>query len=172
LIVTWKAIRRQAVAAEKQTEASRALIEAAQQQTIATNEAARAAKEQSKLLELQYEQDIAPLLVAKLRDSGPTLEFGVLKLTNVGAGSAFQVTVFIGKVDLQNLNKSYSAVEFSPSTLGPGDGGETIFRPDAEGFMSIRYRGADRIERYTIVSTKNGFWQEHWVRSGTKFICL
>ncbi len=172
LCFTWSAIRRQAAAAEAQTAASEALIGAARQQTKATVEAAAAAQEQSRFLALQYEQSMAPLIVAKRTLGGPNMQFGMLQLTNVGAGTAFRVIVIVEKVDLEAIDKSYGVAEFSPSTLGPGDGGETIWRPDAEGFMTVRYQGSDRIDRFTIISTQGGFFQEHWVRSGTQFICL
>lgn len=77
-----------------------------------------------------------------------------------------------GKVDLEALNKSYISADFSPSTLGPGEEGELIFATSIDGAMTVRYRGADRIERYTIASNANGFRQEHWVRQGTKFVGL
>lgn len=172
LAITWKAVKRQAAAAEEQTAASRALIEAAQQQTKATNDAAAAAEEQSKLLGLQYEQNMAPLIVARRAMGGPGGMFNMLNLTNVGAGAAFGVVVMRGKVELGALNKSYEAVEFSPSTLGAGEDSQAAFYPGEDGCMTVQYRGSDRIDRYTIVSSKTGFWQEHWVRRGTQFVGL
>jgi hypothetical protein len=172
LIATWIAIRRQAEAAEEQTAASGALIEAAQQQTKATDEAAAAAKEQSRLVTLQYEQSMAPLIVARRTVGGPQMMFSMLQLTNVGAGAAFGVILVKGKVDLEGQNKSYQTIDSSPSTLGPGEEWEANFDPDADGFMTVLYRGSDRIDRYTIIGTKGGFWQEHWVRRGTQLIGL
>ena len=96
----------------------------------------------------------------------------MLDLTNVGAGAAFGVVVMRGKVELDAINKSYEMVKFSPSTLGPGVTAQAPFYPEDDGCMTIQYRGSDRIDRYTIVSSKNGFWQEHWVRRGTQFIRL
>jgi len=98
--------------------------------------------------------------------------FDMLDLANVGAGAAFGIVVMRGKVELGAINASYEGVDFSPSTLGPGDGGQVAFNPGDDGCMSVRYRGSDRIERYTILSTRGGFWQEHWVRRGTQFIAL
>jgi hypothetical protein len=170
--VTWRAIRRQARAAEEQTAASGALIEAAQQQTKATDEAAAAAKEQSRLVALQYEQSMAPLIVARRTIGGPARAFTMLQLTNVGSGAAFRVILVKGKVDLEGQNKSYQTIDSSPSTLGPGEEWEANFDPDADGFMTVLYRGSDRIDRYTIIGTKGGFWQEHWVRRGTQLIGL
>ncbi len=172
LVITWKAIRRQARAAEEQTAASGALIEAARQQTKATDEAAAAAKEQNRLGSLQYEQSMAPLIVARRTFGGPGGTWNMLQLTNVGAGAAFGVVLTRGRVDLEALGESYEAVDFSPSTLGAGEDGEAYFYPDDEGFMTARYRGSDRIERYTIISSQGGFRQEHWVRRGTQFIGL
>jgi hypothetical protein len=71
MLITWRAINRQAVAAEEQTKVSRALIEAADRQTKATIDAAAAAKEQGRLLALQYEQSLAPLIVGRLSIGGP-----------------------------------------------------------------------------------------------------
>jgi hypothetical protein len=172
LIVTWKAIKRQAEAAEEQEKASRALIEAAMQQTIATIEAAAAAKEQSRLLALQYEQGMAPLIVGRLGIGGPGNKWTMLELKNVGAGTAFGVVVIKGKVELGVANKTYPTVEFSPSTLGSGEGGSVPLDTTIDGFMTVQYRGADRIERHTIVSNQNGFRQEHWVQRGLQFIGL
>ena len=165
LLITWSAVKRQAIAAEGQTAASRALIEAAQQQTKATSEAAAAAEEQSKFLNLQYEQNMAPLIVVRLTGGG-------LNLKNVGAGAAFGVVVMRGKVEPGAVNISYELVEFSPSTLGTGEDAHAVFYPGEDGCMSIRYCGSDRIDRYTIMSSKTGFWQEHWIRQGIQFIRL
>jgi hypothetical protein len=118
LSITWRAINRQAVAAENQAEASRALIGAAEQQTKATAEAAAAAKEQRRLLALQYGQNLAPLIVARLVLKAPS--HTLLKLKNVGIGAAFGVVVFTCKVDLSATNMTYPSTGFSPFYLGSG----------------------------------------------------
>lgn len=73
LVVTWKAIKRQAIAAEEQANAARALTQVAKDQTKAEIDAADSARKQSDLLSSQIEQSSAPLLVAE-PDNGQDLK--------------------------------------------------------------------------------------------------
>ena len=172
LVITFRAINRQALAAEEQTKVSTALIKAAHEQRKATLDAAAAAKEQSRLLALQYEQSLAPLIVGRLSIGGLNNMMTMLELKNVGSGAAFGVMVTKGKVEIGAINKTYISANFSPSTLGAGEESELVFDTSVDNAMTVRYRGADLVERYTIMTNTNGFWQEHWVRRGTQFVGL
>jgi hypothetical protein len=72
LIATWRAIKRQAAAAEEQTEAARALTRVATEQTKAAIDAAESARKQSDLLSSQIEQATATIdqRAAKARTPG------------------------------------------------------------------------------------------------------
>jgi hypothetical protein len=63
LFVTWRAIKRQAVASELQADAARALTRVAEEQTKAAIDAAQSSRRQADLLARQYELNTAPLLV-------------------------------------------------------------------------------------------------------------
>jgi hypothetical protein len=172
LLITWRAVRRQALAAERQEEASRALIRVSEEQTKATINASAAAQEQSQLLSLQYEQSLAPLLVARLKLGGPGNAYQLLEIKNVGPGTAFKLVVMPCKVEVGARGVTYPMQAFSPTTLGSGESGEIYFNASPDGYVSVGYRGSDGNDRYTIIRNKELFWQEHWVRRGVQFVEL
>jgi hypothetical protein len=97
LVVTWKAIMRQAKAAEEQTIAARAATAVAEEQKKAAVDAAESARKQSELLLSQLEQSSAPLLVAEPDDRNGMKN---VRLFNRGSGTAFKIYYFNGHMDL------------------------------------------------------------------------
>ncbi|HEX4019553.1 MAG TPA: hypothetical protein VHX63_00270 [Acidobacteriaceae bacterium] len=172
LRITWKAINRQAAAAEEQTKASYALIKAAEEQTKATIETAAAAKEQGRLLALQYEQSLAPLIVARRVFGEPGNGLPMLELKNIGTGVAVDVEVIFYEVEIAATNMIYPSIRFDPSTLGPGETNAIGLPTSSDGFLTIRYRGTDRLERFTVFHIIGTISQKHWVQQGTGFVSL
>jgi len=167
LFVTWRAVRRQAIASELQADAARALTEVAQEQTEAAKEAARAAKTQCDLLSSQLELEIAPLLVAE-PDVNPNFEG--YKLVNRGKGTAFQVLYWNGVFQKDNLHQCRQMTVVSPSTLAPGTF-VVVSIPRTWESWTVRYRGLDRQERWTTVY-RDGRPQEHVMRKGSQEVNL
>jgi type II secretory pathway pseudopilin PulG len=158
LVATWKAIRRQAEAAEDQAAAARA-------QTQAAKDAAESARKQSDLLLAQIEQSTAPLLVAEPDDRDG---FRNCKLVNRGAGVAFQIFYWQGDLDAPKDGRTVSH-SVRPSTLGAGN---FVYLPipPAWPVFTVRYKGVDREERWTVVYQDPVKDQHHWVRkAGTVF---
>jgi len=164
LLITWRAIKRQAAAAEGQTEAARALTRVAEEQTKAAIDAAESARKQSDLLSSQIEQSTAPLLVAEPDDRQGLKNY---KLVNRGAGVAFQIFFWKGSLDLKDQAGGISIVPVQPSTLGPGNW-TYIAAPPAWDVITVRYKGIDREERWTIVYRDYTKPQQHVVKKGLK----
>jgi len=164
LIVTWMAIKRQAAAAEAQANAALTLTEVAEKQTKAAVDAAESARRQSDLLSSQIEQAVAPLLVAE-PDDRPG--FKNYKLVNRGPGVAFQIFYWNGGLDEKNRGIGIPVIPVQPSTLGPGNSVYLPIPPAWEAF-TVRYKGIDREERWTIVYRDPLKGQEHVVRKGAQ----
>jgi hypothetical protein len=167
LLVTWRAIKRQAIASELQADAARALILVADEQTKASKDAAASAKTQCDLLSSQLELSTAPLLVAEPDDRANMKNY---KLVNRGQGMAFQVYYWHGGL----AKKDQGAVPIKtvqPSTLAPG---ASVYVPIPPGWDSwtVRYKGIDRQERWTIVYRDESKGQEHVMRRGPQEVYL
>jgi hypothetical protein len=160
LWVTWKAVLRQATAAEAQAEASRALTEVAIDQTKAARDAATSAQTQSNLLSAQIELNAAPLLVSEPDDregqSG-------CKLVNRGQGAAFQIVYWNG--DMQLGLQGARVHHVRPSTLGPGNFAYFPIPSDWKIF-TVSYKGVDREPRWTVVHLNPEKPQEHVMKKG------
>ncbi|MFI5090872.1 MAG: hypothetical protein ACHP7P_12510 [Terriglobales bacterium] len=168
LVVTWKAIKRQAAAAEAQAEAARALTQVAKDQTKAAMDAAESARRQSDLLSSQIEQSVAPLLVAEPDGSG---QLGNYKLVNRGPGVAFKIFYWRGELDAKNQGDGLQIFLVQPSTLGPGNSAHLRVPPDWEVF-TVRYKGIDRAKRWTVVYRDPSKPQEHVVSKGLQELYL
>ena len=162
LFVTWRAIKRQATAAEEQADAARALTQVAKDQTVAAFEAAKFAQRQSELLSSQIEQNTAPLLVAELDEELASVAYN---LVNIGPGVAFQIFFWVGTLDMKNQGQQYSIQFIEPSTLGPGNRARLPMPPRWE-VITVRYKGLDREERWTIIYNDPLRPQEHVVKKG------
>jgi hypothetical protein len=167
LFVTWRAVKRQAIASELQAEAAKALTAVAQEQTQAAQEAARAANTQCDLLSSQLELEIAPLLVAEPDDRPNMVGY---KIVNRGKGAAFQVLYWNGGFEKDNLHQCRQMTVVSPSTLAP-NAAFYLPIPTAWECWTVRYRGIDRQERWTIVY-RDGRPQEHVMRKGSQEVYL
>jgi hypothetical protein len=162
LIVTWRAIKRQAAATEQQAAAARALTQVAADQTLAAKDAAESARRQSELLSSQIEQSVAPLLVVE-PDDRP--HFQNCKLVNRGPGVAFQICYWNGGLALKNHGKGPDTTPVQPSTLGPGNSAYLQIPPAWE-VLTVRYKGIDRGERWTVFYRDRNKPQEHVVMKG------
>jgi len=162
LIVTWKAIKRQARAAEEQTIAARAATAVAEEQKRAAVDAAESARKQSELLSAQLEQSVAPLLVAEPDDRQGMKN---VRLVNRGPGVAFKIYYFNGHMDLLVPGSSLPIVPVQPSTLGPGN---FVYLPIPPGWdvTTVVYKGMDRMERFTIIYSDKNKSQEHVFTKG------
>jgi hypothetical protein len=158
------AIKRQALAAEEQAEAARALTQVAKDQTKAATDAAESARKQSDLLSSQIEQSIAPLLVAEPDDRPYMKNY---KLVNRGPGVAFQIFYWKGGIEMKVPGQSIQIFPVQPSTLGSGNYAYLPIPPAWEVF-TVRYKGLDREERWTIVYSDPNKGQEHIVSKGLK----
>lgn len=168
LILTWKAIKRQADAAEQQSEAARALTKAAEDQTKSAKDAAQSARKQSDLLSAQIEQSMAPLLVAEPDDRPGFKDY---KLVNRGPGVAFQIFYWKGGLDEKNQGKPLPILPVQPSTLGSGNS-TYIPIPPAWDVFTVRYKGVDREERWTVAYRDPNKSQEHVVKRGPQVFYL
>ncbi|MGA3160290.1 MAG: hypothetical protein ABSC77_03660 [Terracidiphilus sp.] len=162
LFITWRAIKRHATAAEAHAEAARALTQVAKDQTAAAFETAKLAQKQVELLSSQIEQSTAPLLVAERDD---TMAFPTYDLVNRGPGVAFQIFFWVGKLDLKNSGQQFSIQFIEPSTLGPGSRAHLPMPPQWE-VITVRYKGIDRLERWTIIYNDPLMPQEHVMSKG------
>ena len=167
LTVTWRAIKRQALASELQADAARALTQVAEEQTKAAKDAAAAAKTQCDLLSSQLELSTAPLLVAEPDDRSNMKNY---KLVNRGQGMAFQVYYWQGGLEVKDQG-AIPIIPVQPSTLAPGS---FVYVPIPPGWLSwtVRYKGIDRQERWTIVYRDANKGQEHVMRRGLQEIYL
>ena len=168
LIVTWRAIKRQASAAEDQTRAARALTKVAEDQTKAAEEAAKYAHKQSDLLSAQIEQSTAPLLVAE-PDDRPG--YNNYKLCNRGAGVAFKIFYWRGGIEVKQQGTGIPFTPVTPSTLGAGNFAYLPI-PPAWDVFTVVYKGQDRQFRWTVVYRDPGKAQEHIVSQGLQEIYL
>ncbi len=168
LIVTWRAIKRQAKAAEEQTVAARAATAVAEEQKRAAVDAAESARKQSELLSAQLEQSIAPLLVAEPDDRQGMKN---VRLVNRGPGVAFKIYYFNGHMDLLVPGASIPIVPVQPSTLGPGN---FVYLPIPPGWeiTTVAYKGMDRTDRFTIIYSDKNKSQEHVFTKGLQRIYL
>lgn len=168
LFKTWRAIQRQATATEEQVEAARVLTQVAKDQTKAAVDAAESARRQSDLLSSQIEQSIAPLLVAEPDDRNNMKNH---KLVNRGPGVAFQIICWQGGFEPENQSNGIPIVPVQPSTLGAGNSTYLPIPPAWEVF-TVRYKGIDRIERWTVVYRDPYKSQQHLVRRGLQVVYL
>jgi hypothetical protein len=168
LVVTWKAIKRQALAAEEQAAAARALTTVAEEQTKAAVDAAESARKQSELLSSQLEQSTAPLLVAEPDDRNGMKN---VRLVNRGPGVAFKIYYFNGPMELLQPGATVRVLNVQPSTLGPGN---SVYLPIPPGWdvTTVVYKGTDRMERFTIIYGDRNKPQEHVVTKGLQRIYL
>ncbi len=167
LVITWKAIKRQAIAAEEQAGAARALTQVAKDQTKAAIDAAESARKQSDLLSSQIEQSSAPLLVAE-PDDRPNMKN--YKLVNRGPGVAFKISYWKGELDLKN-HGPVEAFSVQPSTLGSGNSSYLQIPPGWD-VITVQYKGVDRYMRWTVVYRDIRKSQEHIVQRGLQEIYL
>ncbi len=170
LTVTWRAIKRQALASELQADAARALTQVAEEQTKAAKDAATAAKTQCDLLSGQLELGVAPMLVAEPDDRPNMKNF---KLVNRGQGMAFQVCYWQGEREAKGQGKAQSTPT-QPSTLAPGI---PSYVPIPPGWptWTAQYKGIDGQERWTVIyrdKNNDNFRQEHFIRRGQQEIHL
>jgi len=167
LTVTWRAIMRQALASELQADAARALTQVAEEQTKAAKDAAASAKTQCDLLSSQLELSTAPLLVAEPDDRSNMKNY---KLVNRGQGMAFQVYYWQGGLEVKDQG-AMPIIPVQPSTLAPDS---FVYVPIPPGWLSwtVRYKGIDRQERWTIVYRDANKGQEHVMRRGLQEIYL
>lgn len=164
LIGTWIAIHQQANEA-------RALTRVALEQTKAAENAASAAKQQAELLESQLEINTAPLIVAEPINE-PIIQYRRYKLFNRGAGTAFQVLYWQGGLEARNQNQGQiPIVPIQPSTIAPNLSVPVNIPVGWECF-TVRYKGIDRQERWTVVYADAGKPQQHIVRKGLQEIYI
>jgi hypothetical protein len=167
LFITLSAVKRQAFASEAQAEAARSQAEVAQAQTKAVVEQAASAQRQSDLLAAQIEQGLAPLLVAE-PDDRPNMQN--YKVVNHGPGPAFQVFYWQG--GLESMTQEGCQIHsVLPSTLGTGS---FAYLPIPPGWVTftVRYKGLDRQERWTVVYADPSQPQEHIVERGLQQVYL
>jgi len=167
LVVTWRAIKRQAAASELQADAARALTRVAEEQTKAALDAAESSRRQADLLARQYELNTAPLLVGE-PDDRPNMKN--CKIVNRGQGVAFQVFYWQGGLAKKDEGP-VQILPVQPSTLAPGAGAYLPIPPGWESW-TIRYKGSDRQERWTIMYRDPNKSQEHVVREGLQEVYL
>lgn len=167
LIVTWRAIKRQAVASELQAAAARSLTRVAEEQTKAAIDAAASGKQQAELLARQFELNTAPLLIGE-PDDRPNMKN--CKIVNRGQGVAFQVLYWQGGLEIRNQG-SFPIFPIQPSTVAPG---AFVYLPIPPAWESwtIRYKGSDRQERWTIMYRDPNKMQEHVIRQGLQEVYL
>jgi hypothetical protein len=167
LAVTWRAIERQAIASELQADAARALTRVAEEQTKAATDAAESSKRQADLLARQYELSTAPLLVGEPDDRSNMKN---CKIVNRGQGVAFQVFYWQGGLGKKDQG-SVQIYPVQPSTLAPG---AFVYLPVSPAWESwtVRYKGSDRQERWTIIYRAPAKLQEHVIRQGLQEIYL
>lgn len=161
LIVTWRAIKRQAVASELQAKASRALMGVAEQQTKATQAGAAAAQRQADLVAAQTEMSIAPLLVAEVDEANPIAGHKSYRLFNRGQGIAFQVHYWEGHVNARFSSRTIRSVH--PPTIGPGASAQVVIDGRLETWTA-RYKGIDDQERWLMVYLDDDRGQQHIIR--------
>jgi len=163
LWATWGAIKQQATAAD-------ALTKVADAQTKAAENAAKSAQRQAELLASQIELDTAPLLVAE-PDLGQAIPaYRNYKIVNRGQGVAFQVYFWAGELEAKNaMGISITAVQ--PSTLAPNASTSVAIKDQWEAW-TIRYKGIDRCERWTIVHKDPVKGQQHVVQKGLQEVYL
>ena len=167
LVVTWRAIKRQAIASELQADAARALTRVAEEQTKAAIDAAESSKRQADLLARQYELSTAPLLVGE-PDDRPNMKN--CKVVNRGQGVAFQVFYWQDGLERKDQG-SVQIFPVQPSTLAP-DAFAYLPIPPAWEAWTIRYKGSDRQERWTIMYRDPAKAQEHVIRQGLQEVYL
>jgi hypothetical protein len=168
LIVTWRAIKRQALASELQADAARALTRVAEEQTKAAIDAAESSKRQADLLSRQFELSTAPLIVGEA-DDRPNMKN--CKIVNRGQGVAFQVFYWQGGLERAVGGVPLPISPVQPSTLAPGSCAY-LPTPPAWDSWTIRYKGSDRQERWTIMYRDPNKSQEHVVREGLQQVYL
>lgn len=170
LTVTWRAIKRQALASELQANAARALTQVAEEQTKAAKDAAASAKTQCDLLSGQLELSVAPMLVAEPDDRPHMKNF---KLVNRGQGMAFQVCYWQGGREMKGQGNAQNTPT-QPSTLAPGIHSYVQIAPGWPTWTA-EYKGIDGQERWTVIyraKNNENFRQEHFMRRGQQEIHL
>ncbi len=92
------------------------------------------------------------------------------KLFNRGQGMAFQVFCWQGGLEMKEKG-SIPIIPVQPSTLAPGS---SVYVPIPPAWLSwtVRYKGIDRQERWTIVYRDENKGQEHVMRRGLQEIYL
>ena len=170
LFLTWRAIKRQAIASEMQAQAARALTRVAEEQTKATQASAAAANMQTRLIADQLELATAPLLVFEPDDKPGGLQ---LKLVNRGLGVAFQIQYWQGGFEFfhPRPGTGYAFKLLNPSTLAPG-----MFVyfdiPPLWPSWTFKYKGVDDQERATKMSRDNLGGQQYIIRRNGKEVTL
>lgn len=166
LLITWRAIQRQAVASELQADAARALMRVAEEQTKAAKDAAVAAKRQADLIAIQIDMSMSPLLVAEPDDSNPIRGHRSYRLINRGQGVAFQVHYWEAHMNARDGSRAIHAVQ--PPTLAPGVSAGIVV-PDRLECWTVQYKGIDNQERWLMVYLEPGRGQQHTIRiAGTQ----
>lgn len=160
LVVTWWAIKAQA-------DAARALTRVAEEQTKAAIDAAESTKRQVELSARQFELNTAPLIVGEPDDRQGMRN---CKVCNRGQGVAFQVFYWQGGLEKKNEGQ-VPIFPVQPSTLAPGTSAYLAVPPGWEKW-TIRYKGSDRQERWTIMYRDPNMLQEHVVRQGLQEVYL
>ena len=150
LVITLRAVNRQAVASETQARAAR--------------RQAAVARKQNKLLAAQIEQSLAPLLVAEADDRQGMKNY---KVYNRGPGIAFQVLYRQG-----GFEEKDQPVRFAePTTIGPG-GSAYLPIPLTWDVFTIQCKGLDRQRRWTVHYRDPNKPQEHIVERGLQSVYL
>jgi hypothetical protein len=167
LVVTWRVIKRQAIASELQADAARALTRVAEEQTKAAIDATESSKRQADLLARQYELSTAPLLVGE-PDDRPKMKN--CKVVNRGQGVAFQVFYWQGGLEKKDQGP-VQIFPVQPSTLAPGAFAYLPIPPAWESW-TVRYKGSDRQDRWTILYRDPAKSQEHVIRQGLQEVYL
>jgi len=149
LVITWRAVKRQAIASEKLTEAT-------ERQIATSTEQAKAAREQVEVARRQITESLRPILVARL---GGTSEINTgeivqqVKIKNEGAGVALDVWWTHGKPNHQ----AYSRRRIDVGILPPGMKCTITVnkrKAIAEGFVII-YRSLSGILSATMVERES-----------------
>ena len=91
------------------------------------------------------------------------------KLVNRGQGVAFQILYWNGELNARDQGPPISFVQ--PSTMGPGNSAYLPIPPAWKAF-TVRYKGLDRAERWTVVYLDPPRPQDHVVRKGLEEVYL
>jgi hypothetical protein len=158
------------MAIRTQAKEARALTRVAEEQTKAAENAAKSAQRQADLLADQTELSTAPLIVAELALGTAIPGHCNYALFNRGQGVAFQVSYWHGGLEKKDAIKT-AIFAVQPSTLAPETSAPIAINNQWE-VWTIRYKGIDRQERWTIVYKDTARGQEHVVQKGSQELYL